>query len=153
LEIEWIAAALRYFVRRLHRDSGRDRHHSWAEGAVVEEVYWNGPAAPVSTSSRTEISVPRATLTTYVGTYRFGPTGPTFTVTLEGDQLMAQLAGAPTPFPIYPESETMFFLKTAPPGSSVGINGQLEFVKDPNGDVTGVILHGATDRKGTRVSK
>jgi hypothetical protein len=77
----------------------------------------------------------------------------TLTVTLEGDQLMAQFAGAPAPFPIYPESETKFFLKSAPPGSSVGINAQIEFVKDASGSTTGLIVHGATDRKGTRVSK
>jgi hypothetical protein len=131
----------------------RTVHYSWAEGAVVEEVYWNGPAAPISTSSRTEISLPRAALAGYVGTYRFDPTGTTLTVSLEGDHLMARLGGAPSPFPIYPESETKFFLKAAPPGSSVGINAKIEFVKDPSGDATGVIVHEATDRKAVRISK
>ncbi len=131
----------------------RTVHYSWAEGAVVEEVYWNGPAAPISTSSRTEISLPRAALAGYVGTYRFDPARLTLTVTLEGAQLMAQLSGALSPFPIYPESETSFFLKAAPPGSSVGINAKIEFVKDPSADATGLIFHEATDRKATRVSK
>jgi hypothetical protein len=129
----------------------RTVHYSWAEGAVVEEVSWNGPATPVSASSHTEVSVPRATLAGYVGTYRFGPAGGTLTVTLDGDQLMAQRSGAPAPFPIYPESETMFFLKTAPPGSSIGINARLEFMKGANGAVTGVLLNGR--QEGMRVSK
>src|SRR5207237_927396 len=98
----------------------RTVHYSWAEGAVVEDVSWNGPAAAVAATERQEISVPRATLAAYAGTYRSSTM--TVTVTLEGDQLMAQLGGAPAAFPIFPESETMFFLKTAPPGSSVGIN-------------------------------
>lgn len=131
----------------------RTVHYSWAEGPVVEEISWNGPAEPVPASAHTEVSLPRETLAAYAGTYRFTPGDRTVMVTLEGNRLMAQLAGAPAPFPIYPESETKFFLKSAPPGSSVGVNMQLEFVKDASGRVTGLIVHGPTDRKGMRISK
>jgi hypothetical protein len=129
----------------------RTLHYSWSEGAVVEDIQWNGPAAAVSASERTEISLPRATLASYVGTYRFTPGDATVTITLDDVQLMAQLSGAPAAFPIFPESETTFFLKTAPPGSSVGVNARIEFVKSPNGEASGLIINGR--RKATRVSR
>lgn len=127
----------------------RTLHYSWAEGAVVEDVSWNGPAVPVWASERTEISLPRMTLASFVGTYRFAD-GAALTITLDGAQLMAQLSGAPAPFAIFAESETRFFVKSAPPGSSVGINAQIEFVRDASSVVTGLSLG---NRKAARVSR
>lgn len=125
-------------------------HHSWTEGALLADIHWTGPAAPVSGSERTEISMPRATLASYAGTYRFDGSATTLTITLEGDQLMGRLSGAPAPFPIFAESETRFFLRSAPPGSSVGVNQPIEFVKDASSVVTGVSLG---NRKARRVSQ
>lgn len=123
-------------------------HHSWTEGEVLTEIHWTGPAAPVAASARTAISLPRATLTSYVGTYRFDDSASTLTIALDGDQLTGRLSGASAGFPIFAESETRFFLKSAPPGSSVGVNQQIEFVKDASGIVIGV-RHG--NRTATRV--
>ena len=53
-------------------------------------------------------------------------------IKLEGDQLSTKLGGQPW-IPIYPESETMFFLKV--------VDAQLEFRKDTKGAVTGVVMH------------
>lgn len=127
----------------------RTLHYSWAEGAVVENVSWNGPAVPVWASERTEMSLPRTTLASYVGTYRFAD-GAALTITLDGATLMAQLSGAPAPFAIFAESETRFFVKSAPPGSSVGISQQIEFVRDASSVVTGLSLG---NRKAARVSR
>jgi CubicO group peptidase (beta-lactamase class C family) len=71
-------------------------------------------------SERKEITVPAATLAKYVGAYELAPTA-IMTVTLEGDQLMAQLTGQGK-LPIFPQSETMFFLKV--------VDAQLEFAAD-----------------------
>jgi len=69
---------------------------------------------------RTEIGLPASTLAKYVGAYELAPTA-TMTITLEGDHLMAQLTGQGRN-PIFPESETMFFLKV--------VDAQLEFAAD-----------------------
>jgi quercetin dioxygenase-like cupin family protein len=124
-------------------------HYSWADGDVLEEIHWDGPAAPVYASERTEIALPRATLASYTGTYRFDD-GATLTITVEGGQLTGRLSGAPASFPIFAESETRFFLKSAPPGSSVGVNQAIEFVKDASGVVTDLRLG---NRRATRVSR
>lgn len=127
----------------------RTVHYSWAEGTVVEEISWSGSAE--STAAQKEISLPRATLAAYVGTYRFTPVNMTLTITLDDGQLMGQRSGAWAPFPLYPESETRFFLKTAPQGSGVGVNATLEFVKSQSGEVMGMLLNGRG--QGTRVSQ
>jgi hypothetical protein len=51
---------------------------------------------------------------------------------LEGEQLMTQATNQPK-FPIFPESETKFFLKV--------VDAQIEFVFDAKGEVTSLILH------------
>jgi hypothetical protein len=52
-------------------------------------------------------------------------------ITLDGNQLMAQLTGQPK-FPIFAESETLFFFKI--------VEATLEFQKDASGAVTAVRL-------------
>jgi hypothetical protein len=52
--------------------------------------------------------------------------------------------GGQATFPIFPESETMFFLKV--------VDAQIEFVKDAGGAVTALILHqGGRDQKAPRI--
>jgi hypothetical protein len=57
--------------------------------------------------------------------------GVDLTVTLDGSQLKAQLTGQPA-FPIFPETETLFFYKV--------VDATLEFQRDGSGAVTGVRL-------------
>lgn len=80
---------------------------------------------------RKAIILPLETLKQYVGTYELAP-GVDVEMTLEGDQLMTQITGQPR-FPLYPETETQFFLKV--------VDAQVDFVKDATGKVTKIVLH------------
>jgi hypothetical protein len=66
-----------------------------------------------------------------VGFYQFGQSG-TLTVTRNGQQLFAQLTGQPA-IPIYPQSDSEFFLKV--------VNAQISFITDPQGVVASLVLH------------
>lgn len=79
---------------------------------------------------RKQIAVPLKVLAEYVGSYRAG--GFAFTITLEGDQLMTQASGQQK-IPIFPESESKFFLKI--------VDAQLEFFRDATGKVTHAVLY------------
>ncbi|HEY1336516.1 MAG TPA: serine hydrolase [Bryobacteraceae bacterium] len=67
-----------------------------------------------------EITLDLKTLNRYVGAYQMTG-GPAMLITLEGNQLMSKL-GNQQPVAIFPESDTMFFLKV--------VDAQLEFPKD-----------------------
>jgi len=82
-------------------------------------------------------------LARYAGTYEL-MAGADMLITLDGDQLSEKL-GEQATFPIFPESETMFFLKV--------VDAQIEFVKDASGAVTALVLHqGGRDQKAPRIS-
>jgi hypothetical protein len=90
---------------------------------------------------RKAIAVSAAVLKQYVGVYELAP-GVDVAMTLEGDQLMTQITGQPK-FPLFAETETRFFLKV--------VEAQVDFVKDPSGAVTQIILHqGGRDQKAAR---
>jgi CubicO group peptidase (beta-lactamase class C family) len=90
---------------------------------------------------RTEVKVDPVVLAKYVGTYELRP-GFTDTFTVEGDRLMAQ-ATHQGKFPMFPESETKFFFKV--------VDAEVEFVKDTDGKVTGMVLHqNGHDLKGVK---
>jgi CubicO group peptidase (beta-lactamase class C family) len=72
----------------------------------------------VLTSERKEITLDPAVLGRYVGAYRMPGPGGNMLITLGGNQLSGQLTGQP-PIPIFPQSETMFFLKV--------VDAQIEF--------------------------
>jgi CubicO group peptidase (beta-lactamase class C family) len=72
----------------------------------------------------------------YVGEYEIAP-GFILAVTKEGDKLISQATGQPKS-ELFPESETVFFVKDA--------NAQFTFVKDQKGDVVQVTM-----QRGTRV--
>lgn len=92
-------------------------------------------------SERKAITVPAGILEKYVGTYEIAPTF-SIAITLEGGQLMAQATNQPK-FPLFAESETMFFLKV--------VDAQVEFFKDDKGNVTHLVLHqGGHDGTGTK---
>ena len=108
-----------------------------ASGAVTHAVmHQNGRDLEVRRTSATvapppqhkEIAVPASTLAPYVGTYQLRPSLE-LSITLDGNQLMAQLTGQPK-FPIFAESETLFFFKI--------VEATLEFQKDASGAVTAV---------------
>jgi CubicO group peptidase (beta-lactamase class C family) len=88
-------------------------------------------------SERTEIALPAATLSKYVGAYELSPAA-IMTITLEGDRLMAQLTGQGKN-QIFAQSETLFFLKV--------IDAQLEFAPD----ASSLVLHqNGRDQKASR---
>jgi CubicO group peptidase (beta-lactamase class C family) len=92
-------------------------------------------------SERHEVAVDPRILATYVGNYELAP-GFVLAVTLEGGQLMTQATGQPK-IPIFAESPTRFFPKV--------VDAEIEFTKDKNGVVTGLILHqGGRDIPGPR---
>jgi CubicO group peptidase (beta-lactamase class C family) len=89
-----------------------------------------------------EIALPLNVLAQYVGTYKLAP-GADVTITLEGNQLLTQITGQQK-FPMYPESETKFFLKI--------VDATDEFLKDDKGVVTHIVLRqGNNETKAARV--
>ena len=95
------------------------------------------------TSERKEISLPVATLSKYVGTYEVAP-GVNMIMRLDGDHLTTQLPGQPQ-FPVFPESETKFFLKV--------VDAQVEFFTDASGAVTHAVMYqNGRERKVPRIS-
>jgi len=89
-----------------------------------------------------EITLDPKVLAPYVGTYELMP-GVNMLITLNGNRLSEKLATQPS-FPIFPESEALFFLKV--------VDAQIEFVND-GGKVTALILHqGGRDQKARRMS-
>ncbi len=110
-----------------------------SSGAVSHAaMYQNGrerkvartSATVVEPTQRKETTLPATTLARYVGTYQM-PSNAELSITLQGNQLAAQLTGQPA-FPIFPESETLFFYKV--------VDATLEFQKDASGAVTAVRL-------------
>jgi CubicO group peptidase (beta-lactamase class C family) len=95
----------------------------------------------VLTAERKEVTVSPSILAKYVGTYEFTPSF-SIAMTLEDGHLMTQATNQPK-FQIFPESETMFFLKT--------VDAQVEFIKNEKGEVTQMVLHqGGRDMKGVK---
>jgi len=90
---------------------------------------------------RQAIKLDPAVYDAYVGDYELAPTF-SIAITREGDQIFAQATGQPK-FEIFPESETLFFLKA--------VDAQVEFVRGADGKVTGLVLHqGGRDMPGKR---
>jgi D-alanyl-D-alanine-carboxypeptidase/D-alanyl-D-alanine-endopeptidase len=77
------------------------------------------------------VTLSPAQLDRLTGIYRFGPQA-TLTVRREGGQLTAQLSGQ-SPLPIFPSSETEFFLKA--------VDAQVSFALDASGRASKVVLH------------
>lgn len=119
--------------------------------AVVVLANLNGPAAGdiagklaavahgetvTLPGERKEITLDSKVLSRYVGVYRMqggGPTGTPMVVALDGNQLTTKLGSQPA-IPIFPQSETMFFVKV--------VDAQIEFPKDDgSGKATQLTLH------------
>lgn len=89
-----------------------------------------GKPIPVA-EVRKEITLDDKVLAQYIGEYELEP-GFTLVVTQQGNQLYTQATGQSS-FPVFPESETKFFLKV--------VDAQLEFIKDDSGKITKAILY------------
>jgi CubicO group peptidase (beta-lactamase class C family) len=90
---------------------------------------------------RTLTKVDPAILARYVGTYELTPTF-SITITLEGDQLMTE-ATHQHKHPLFPESNTKFFLKV--------VDAETEFFIDDKGQATYMVLHqNGQEIKGTK---
>ncbi len=92
---------------------------------LIAEHYSNIPA------ERVPAKVDPKIYDAYVGEYEIAP-GVVFTITREGDKLMAQQTGVKTKMELLPENETTFFMK--------GLTGQNIFVRDAKGQVTHIIF-------------
>lgn len=80
---------------------------------------------------RTEITLEPEVLERYVGRYQLAPNF-VLTISREQDQLFTQATGQGRA-PIFPESETEFFLRV--------VEAQLTFEVDANHRATGLVLH------------
>lgn len=80
-----------------------------------------------------EIKVDPKVLDSYVGHYQLAPT-VVAEVTRKESGIFVQLTGQPA-FPIFPESETEFFLKV--------VDAQITFERSSEGKVTGLVIHQA----------
>jgi CubicO group peptidase (beta-lactamase class C family) len=95
-----------------------------------------------STPTRKEMQIEKSVLQNYQGEYELVP-GFSISIRLDGDVLKAKATGQEE-YPIYPESETVFFYKV--------VEAKIEFVKDNSGKVTSIILHqGGRDLPGEKV--
>ena len=93
-------------------------------------------------SERKAVKVEPKVLEQYVGTYKLSP-GAEVTITIEGNQLFTQITGQQK-YPIFPESETRFFLKI--------LDATNEFLKDDKGAVTHIVLRqGPIERRAARI--
>ena len=95
-------------------------------------------------SERKEITLPPQALQKYVGNYEMTFPGRTIplVITLEDGKLLAQLGQQPR-FPIFAESETLFFYKN--------VDAQLEFTRNDKGEIAGMVLHqNGHDTKGVK---
>jgi hypothetical protein len=93
-------------------------------------------------AERKEVQLPSEKLKEYVGTYQLAPKIK-FLIRHKDGQLTTQLSGQGEN-PIFPEGESMFFLKV--------VDAQLEFVRE-SGTISHLILHqGGRSQKANRIS-
>lgn len=130
---------------------------------VVVLANLNGPASDIAaklaavahgetvtlSGERKEITLDTKVLGRYVGVYRMpggGPTPTPMVVALDGNQLTTKL-GNQQALPIFPQSETMFFLKV--------VDAQVEFPKDDgSGKASQLTLHqNGRDMTGQRMDE
>jgi CubicO group peptidase (beta-lactamase class C family) len=94
----------------------------------IASVYGWADFHPIAVWS---VEVDPALLATYVGVYELTPTF-SIKITLEDGQLMEQ-ANNERKFPLFPESQTKFFMKVA--------DAQFQFFTGENGHVSHLVLH------------
>src|SRR5450631_48622 len=115
-------------------------HHQWGRDETLERI--SAEAAQrheearlkrvaEERTPRTAISIDPQLLNNYVGAYQLKPQ-MVFTVTREGDRLLAKLTGQPT-FEVHPFTERDFFYTI--------VAAQLSFLLGPDGKASAVVLH------------
>lgn len=72
------------------------------------------------------------TLEGYTGIYKFSGSKTAVSISIEENKLVFQVMGQPNKFALFPESETIFFMKEIP--------NKVEFKQDEEGNVTGLNL-------------
>ncbi len=97
--------------------------------AIAEAYNWPDRRPVVHTL----VKVDPALLARYAGTYKASE--GTITFLAEGNQLIVQFSNG-TKIPVFPESQTKFFLKVA--------TAEYEFVTDDKGQVSSVLMHQGT---------
>ena len=116
---------------------GGSRLASEIMSSIAVEYNWPDFRPAVRALTKVDHSV----LARYVGTYELAPAF-SVTFTLDGDQMMTQATGQPA-FPVFPESQTKFFLKV--------VDAEVEFFSNEKGEVSYIILHqGGRDTKGVK---
>lgn len=90
------------------------------------------------------VTLEHAVLAGYVGRYRLAPTA-VFDITLQGDQLRAQLTGQPA-LPIYASAKDHFFYRVVP--------ARIDFERDASGQVKALVLHqNGADHRAPRIGQ
>lgn len=98
-------------------------------GTFASQIAGAAMGKPLA-SERQAVAVDPKILDQYAGEYELQP-GFVIKFFRQGERFMTQATGQGA-FEIFPESETKFFLKV--------VDGQMEFVKDASGKVTGMVL-------------
>jgi CubicO group peptidase (beta-lactamase class C family) len=90
-----------------------------------------------------EITLKPEEMQKFTGEYQLAP-GFSITVTLENGHLMGQATGQGK-FEMFSESANIFFLKI--------VDAKVEFIADPDGSITKMILHQNGDHEGKKIVK
>jgi beta-lactamase regulating signal transducer with metallopeptidase domain len=111
-------------------------HHAAGRDFTLQRISAEAAAADLKREAEeralhTAISIDSRLLDNYVGTYQLNP-NTAFSITREGDHLLARLTGQQT-FELHPYTERDFFYAT--------VAAQLSFVPGPNGKASAVVLH------------
>jgi beta-lactamase regulating signal transducer with metallopeptidase domain len=115
-------------------------HHQWGRDETLERIsaeaaqqHEEARARRVAEerTPRTAIAIDPQLLDNYVGAYQLKPQ-MVFTVTREGDRLLAKLTGQQT-YEVHPFTERDFFYTI--------VAAQLSFVPGPDGKASAVVLH------------
>lgn len=122
------------------------------DGAVTAVEISQEPITigPLSVEKKTDVPLPEPkptvtldakTLERYRGKYQLVP-GFVIEITTEGDRIFGQATGQPR-FELFPESETVFFLKV--------VDASMEFVMNENGEVVSAVLNQGGKRPLTKI--
>ena len=123
-----------------------------AEGRILALEIFQEPVTtgPVARERRTNLPLPSEKigitldaqiLERYQGKYQLVP-GFIITVTTEGNRIFGQATGQPQ-FELFPESETVFFLKV--------VDASMEFIKNDKGEVVSAVLNQGGKRPLTKI--
>lgn len=107
-------------------------------GMDLAKMYFGEAVAPPVPPK--EVKVDPSIYDAYTGTYNLAP-GFDIVVTKEDNHLMLQATGQEK-FEVFPESETLFFLKV--------VEAKVEFLKGEDGKVSELILHQNGEHKGVK---